>query len=509
MIYSNVRRNIIANFIARSWGFVSTYLFIPLYLKFLGIEAFGLVGFFSTLMGVMVLADMGFSATINRELARLSVRKDSSNEMRNLLRTYEIVYLWISLVLFILIWTLAPVISEHWLNSNKLKPHEITIAIRLMGIAILFMLPSGLYFGGLMGLQLQLKANSHQIAWSVYKGLGTVLILWLISPTIIAFTTWQLISNVIYFSFVRFSLWQSLSLKSSNSKPQFKWNLLHDTKKYTMGMALIAILSTILTQTDKLTVSKMLSLDMLGYYSIATALSSLPLMLANPISSAIFPQFTGIFEKGDRLSLIYLYHKTCKLTSIVIIPAGLTLAFFAEDFIFAWTSSNLVASEAGFVTSILVLGQLLQAITLVPFNYALSQGQTKLIIKVQIFSIILITPLLYFLLNNYGLIGGSVSWLIMNICSLPPYMYFFHRQFLPGEFRIWILQDVGKPLVFTLPIILLGYLFSPETMSPIITFGMIGFIWLASTSGTALCFKESRNIIINYFRKFLIDNGKI
>ena len=176
MVYTNVRRNIIANFIARSWGFISTYLFIPLYLKFLGIEAFGLVGFFSTLMGVMVLADMGFTATINRELARLSVRKDSLNEMRNLLRTYEMVYFWISSGLLLTMWVLAPLISEHWLNSNKLQPHEITLAIRLMGIAISFMLPSGLYFGGLMGLQLQLKANSHQTAWSVYRGLGTVLI---------------------------------------------------------------------------------------------------------------------------------------------------------------------------------------------------------------------------------------------------------------------------------------------------------------------------------------------
>lgn len=508
MVYTNVRRNIIANFIARSWGFISTYLFIPLYLKFLGIEAFGLVGFFSTLMGVMVLADMGFTATINRELARISVRKDSLNEMRNLLRTYEMVYFWISSGLFLTMWVLAPLISEHWLNSNKLQPHEITLAIRLMGIAISFMLPSGLYFGGLMGLQLQLKANIHQTAWSVYRGLGTVLILWLFSPTIIAFAAWQLISNVIYFSFVRFSLWRALSDEFINHKPQFKWQLLHDTKKYTMGMALIAILSTILTQTDKLAVSKMLSLDMLGYYSIATALASLPLMLANPISSAIFPQFTGIFEKGDRLGLIHLYHKTCKLTSIVIIPAALTLAFFAKDFILAWTSSNLVAREAGFVTSILLLGQLFQAITLVPFNYALSQGQTKLIVKVQIYSIILITPLLFFLLKNFGLKGGSISWLIMNLCSLPPYMYYFHRRFLPGEFKIWILHDVGQPLLITLPIILLGYLFFPVTMSPIITFGMIGLIWFLATAGTAMSFTESRNIIINYFRKYLISNGK-
>jgi O-antigen/teichoic acid export membrane protein len=48
-----IRRNIVANMIGRAWGVLSVYLFIPLYLKFLGIEAFGLVGFYSTLLGVL------------------------------------------------------------------------------------------------------------------------------------------------------------------------------------------------------------------------------------------------------------------------------------------------------------------------------------------------------------------------------------------------------------------------------------------------------------------------
>ena len=38
-----IRRNIFANMVARAWGVISVYLFVPLYLKFLGIEAYGLM----------------------------------------------------------------------------------------------------------------------------------------------------------------------------------------------------------------------------------------------------------------------------------------------------------------------------------------------------------------------------------------------------------------------------------------------------------------------------------
>ena len=188
------RKNIFANVFARIWGFVSVYLFAPLYLKFLGIEAYGLIGFYFALMGVLVFADMGFTATLNREMARLSVQKDNTGKMREVLRTYEILYFVISIFLSILIWFSAPVIAEDWLNSSAFPLHEVTNVIQIMGIAIAFQLPAGLYIGGLMGLQLQVKANAIQIVWGMLRGVGAILVLLFISPTIYAFILWQMIS---------------------------------------------------------------------------------------------------------------------------------------------------------------------------------------------------------------------------------------------------------------------------------------------------------------------------
>jgi len=498
-----LRRNIIANFIARAWGFISAYLFIPLYLKFLGIEAYGLVGFYTILLGVLVFADLGFTATLNREMARLSVRKNSSGEMSDLLRTYELAYLCISTVIAVMIWVLAPLIAEHWLRSRILQPQEMAMAIRMMGVAIAFQLPSGLYFGGLMGLQRQVQANSLQIAWGTFRGIGAVLVLWLFSPTIFAFALWQLISNAIYCFLVRFSLWRALSPGPIRSYPRFKWQIFRNTWRFAIGMAGMAVLSTILFQTDKLAVSKMLPLEMLGYYTLAGALAALPLMLASPIASAVFPRLTGLVEIEDRIGLVMLYHRTCELVAVAIIPAGLTIALFAGDFIFAWTGSAAASRQAGLVASLLLLGQLMQAITLVPFYLALAHGQTKLILQVQIFSVILITPILILLITKYGVVGGGISWLVMNICSLPPYMYFLHHRFLPGELQTWILRDVGRPLLTALPIIILGRWLFLSPSSRIFTFGLIGLIWSVSTAATAFTIPELRSMIIKKARKRL------
>jgi O-antigen/teichoic acid export membrane protein len=489
-----IRRNIVANTISRAWSVASVYLFVPLYLKFLGIEAYGLVGFYSTLLAVLAFADMGFTATLNREMARLSMRKDSAGEMKDLLRTYELTYLCITSVLAVMIFAVAPLIGEYWLHPQVLRHHEIVATIRLMGVAIAFQLPSGLYIGGLMGLQRQVLANSIQIAWGVFRGLGAVLVLWFFSPTIVAFAAWQVISNGIYCYFARINLWRSLPCIPGQFQPHFAWRVFRATWRYSAGMAGMAVISTVLTQTDKLAVSKLLPLEMLGYYSLAGAVAAVPLMLASPIVLALFPRLTGLVALEDRHTLTRSYHQACALVAVATIPAGLTVAAFAGECIFAWTGSAVTAQRTSLVACLLTGGQLMQAFTVVPYYLSLAHGNVKLNLQIGIASVVLITPLLIFLIIKYGVVGAGISWLAMNLCTLPPYMYAVHRRFLPGEFQRWVLRDVLRPLLVALPIIVLARVLIPVSSSRLLTLCVVAIVWGVSAFATGFAIPEFRRL---------------
>jgi O-antigen/teichoic acid export membrane protein len=501
-------KNIVANILGRVWGVVSVYVFVPLYLRFLGIEAYGLVGFYSTLLVVLAFADMGFTATLNREMARLSVRKDSAGEMRDLLRTYESAYLCTSSVLSAALWYLAPEIAQHWLRPTGLQPHDVTAAIRLMGVAVAFQLPSGLYVGGLMGLQQQVRVNCVQIGWGLFRGLGAVFVLWLFSPTIIAFALWQLISNALYCFLTRLSLWRALSFGRAQSRPHFKWEVFRNTWRYAAGMAGMAVVSILLTQTDKLAVSKMLPLETLGYYTLACTLAWVPSMVGSPIAFAVFPRLTGMVALEDRTGLTRLYLRTCELIAVANIPAGLTIGLFAGDCIFAWTGSAIAAQRAGLVASLLVGGQLMQAISTVPYYLALAHGSMKLNLQIGIASVVLITPLLLFLIVKYGVVGAGLSWLLMNLCTVPPYLYLLHRRFLPGELRRWCLRAVARPLLATLPCVLLGRCLVPHTTSRLFTACFIGLVWAVSAAATAATVPEVRSFLMNHtYRGLRVSYG--
>ena len=491
MSTATIGRNIAANAAGRLCSIVSVYLFSPLYLRFLGIEAYGLVGFYSTLLAILALADFGLTATLTREAARLSASAGSHEELSDVVRTYESLYAGISSLLAIIVWTAAPIVARYWLRPKTVEPSEILAAVRLMGVAIAFQMPSGLYIGGLMGLQEQVRSNALQVGWGLLRAGGAVVVLWLLSPTIVAFAGWQLLSNALYCFAARLSLWRVLGFGHGRYTPKFRWHVLRQTAHYAAGMAGMAVVSTLLIQADRVVISKMTSLEMLGYYTLAGMPASALPVLASPIADAVFPHLVRLVSMRDR-SAVRLYHDTSQLVACIVVPTGLTLALFARQVILVWTGSADVAQHAALVASLLAVGQLLQALTVVPYSFALAKGSPTLNLQIGVASLVVITPLLLLLVSRYGILGAGISWVAMNVFTLPVYMSLLHRRFLPGELWRWCVLGIGRPVLVALPCVMLGRYLLPHTSSRLAMLGIIAVVWCTGVLATSLASHELR-----------------
>lgn len=306
--------------------------FVPLYIKFMGVESYGLIGIFASLLAILSLLDMGLSATLNREMARLSVLPGREQEMRNLARTLEIIYWCVAIFIGIVIMAIAPFIAHRWVKAGQLSPQTIEQALRIMGFAMALQWPASFYSGGLMGLQKQVHLNAINIGMSTLRGAGAVLILWLISPTIQAFFSWQIIISIINTCFLAFFLWHNLP--STEKRASFQKQLLAGIWRFAAGMSGISILVIILMQLDKIVLSKMLTLEMFGYYTLAGVVGMSLYRLIVPVFSAIYPRFTQLVSLGDQAGLKQLYHKSCQFVSVLILPVTVVVAMFSwEDYL--------------------------------------------------------------------------------------------------------------------------------------------------------------------------------
>jgi O-antigen/teichoic acid export membrane protein len=127
-----LKKNLAANFAGGVWTGLMGLVFVPLYIHFIGIEAYGLIGIFATLLAIFGLLDMGLSGTLNREMARLAVQKGNAQEMRDFLRTLEIPYWLAGLLISVSVIAASPFIAYRWVNAEQLSPKTIQTAIGIM-----------------------------------------------------------------------------------------------------------------------------------------------------------------------------------------------------------------------------------------------------------------------------------------------------------------------------------------------------------------------------------------
>src|SRR5258706_15687801 len=132
--FSGLKFGLLANFAGTGWSAVVQLACIPLYIKFMGIEAFGLIGFYLMLQAMLQVLDLGLSPTMNREMARYSVQPEKASEAHDLVRSLEVCYWLIGLVLGAALLAVAPWIASHWIRGSTMPVSSVRQAIMLMAL---------------------------------------------------------------------------------------------------------------------------------------------------------------------------------------------------------------------------------------------------------------------------------------------------------------------------------------------------------------------------------------
>src|SRR5688572_11753741 len=105
---TRLRLNVLSNLVGTGWLALVQVLVVPIYLQLLGVEGYGVIGFYLTLQGTLRILDLGLSSTVNRELARYSVNAQMASEARDFTLTFELLYWTISVVVAVVLWFAAP-----------------------------------------------------------------------------------------------------------------------------------------------------------------------------------------------------------------------------------------------------------------------------------------------------------------------------------------------------------------------------------------------------------------
>lgn len=488
-----VKTNVIANLIGQGWAALIQIVLVPFYLHFLGVESYGLISFYLMLiMGVQIF-DLGLAQTLNREIARLSIDPQGASRMRDLVRTIEVVYWGVVAVVCIALALLMPLIASYVINPKQIDAESLRYALYMMVAVIALNWPANLYFSGLMGLQKQVLVNKLRILLTTVTGVGALIVLWLVSPTILMFFSWQIIAGILTFAVMATAL--HTGLPAASGRARFRPELLSRTWRFAAGVSGLTISALVLTQLDKWILINFLSLEAFGYFSLAVTVSNALNLFATPVFSAVFPRFSVLIAEGKHAVLEQVYQVSTQVVAATVVPTALFLSLYAHEVLLLWTRSEVIANHSSPILRLFVIGTALNGLMHVPYARELARGSTRIFLTFNLAAIALLGPAVWYFAPRIGAMSSAIAWVTLNAAYLIIAVPLIHSNMSRRKQWSWYYNDIMLPTVSAVLILGIGRAFLPAGLSSLGVAAVLAIILALAITAASLTASELRKII--------------
>ena len=298
-----VARNVIANTIGTAVLAVATAATTILAFRLAGSEQFGLIGFYFTLHGIVAILDTGIGPGIVREVAHARSGQHACG-LGSILFTFQGIYAGITGLTAIALIAASPFIATMWLTARTISPGEIQNALILAALIIATQRQRTVYSVFLEGMEQQVLINILQSGAAVVRALAVLAAMILIAPTAIVFLGAFLTVCLAELLLTAFYAWRA---SAGSGKPQFSLILVRWLWRFLLTSSVAVAAGALLLSADKLVVSAMLPLDVVGRYMFISQMCLIVVKLVAPNVTAIFPRLSASLRRGDKAEAKRVY----------------------------------------------------------------------------------------------------------------------------------------------------------------------------------------------------------
>ena len=490
----SLKRNILAGFLGQGWTAIISVAFVPLYIRYLGMESYGLVGVFAIMQAWLSLLDMGMTPTLNREMARFTAGAHTPRSIRDLLRSLESICIGAAVLIVIGIWLLSTWFATHWLHAETLPTNTVAGAITIIGFVIAARFVEGLYKGALLGLQEQVWVNAMGSAMATLRAVGAVFVLMQVSPSIEAFFAWQAIISALTVLVFAWKLYSVLPGTGANAR--FSWQQLHGIWRFAGGMMASTLLVLLLMQVDKILLSKLLTLEQFGHYTFASTAATVLSLLTIPITQAYYPRFTQLTTHDNTGSLARQYHEGAQVVAVIVVPAALVIFFFGESLLRLWTGDSTLAEKTTPLLTLLSIGMMLNGLMGIPYTLTLAYGWPGFAIRQNLVAVTLLIPTVLWAVPRHGAIGAAWVWVALNAGYLLVAAPYLHRRLLRAEMWRWYSRDIVSPAVAAVAVGAAANFLLPAARGPAADLATQAATALAMVTAAVACAPDLRPVAL-------------
>lgn len=496
----SLRLNVLASYASQIYLVVISIAILPFYMKYMGAEAYGLVGFFAMLQGLFNLLDFGLTPTISRQAAQYNAGAETALGFRQLFRSLSIIFCFIALIGGGLLFYFDTYIATNWLKLESLNTVEVLLCLQIMAICVALRWMTGLYRGVIVGFEKIVWLSVLNVIIATLRFPGVLLYMYFFGFNIKSFFIFQLIVALVEFFILAIYTIQLLPKIEIQEKIGWSMQPIRPVLSFALTIAVTSAVWVLLTQLDKFVLSGILPLSEYGYFTLAVLVAGGILQISAPISSAIMPRMARLQGEKNYEEVRRVYLNATQFVAVIVVTAGIVLAVLAEHILYVWTGDVLLAEKAAPILQLYTLGNALLALGAFPYYLQYAKGNLKYHFIGNIGSALLLIPTLVWAAKNYGAIGAGWVWLSIQAIYLVGWVSFVHIKIEPNINIQWYRAFLPSMIASSCMAYIIPYFikFSEDRFLALLQIILISIICLITA---AIASEKMRSILKSKFLK--------
>lgn len=440
-----VYKNLIANMVGRGGSILLSFATLPLFVKLLSAEAYGLIGLYASVLTVFAVLDLGISALLTREAALQMPTKDNpSPELGQIFRTLEMVAFAIFVVVTFGALFILPSFASSTINASALSAYEVTLSLQLMTITGALRLPLTLSLGLLTGLQRQITTNSIILGCNFLRaGLALIAII-VFDAGLIGFFAAQIVGTVVELALAQWNAWRSPIGPYFRTTPRI--GSLSGRWSFSGGVAYIALTAATMAHIDRIIISGRVPLEEFGYYSISMTIAMGILSIGYTATIALSPRLTNLKGLGEIQGALSIYRTFTNMIVVATVPLALTIIASSDVLLELYLGDPDTAFQTAKYLPIVCLGTLFSGLVPIAHTVQVAFGQTRFICIANTIYIAIYFPTLFIVLEMFGLLNLLYFWAALNGIYALTMLIQVGRVSLAGSLGAVVVRDNLLPI---------------------------------------------------------------
>ncbi len=420
-------RNTLFNLIGQGLPMVVALFAIPLLIRGLGTDRFGVLTLAWMVIGYFSLFDLGLGRAMTQLVAK-KLGEERTNDIPP--------FMWTALFMMTVmggVGTLVLSSLSPWLVQSVLKvPKELQAETVKVFYTLALSLPLVISVSGLRGF---LEAHQRfdliniiNVVMGAYTFLAPLAVLPFshhLLPIVMMLLIGRGIACLTYFCLC-LRLFPSL-----RRQIVVKWPLLLPLFSFGGWMTVTNIIGPLMTYLDRFLIGGFISMSAVAFYATPYEVATKLWLIPRATVAVLFPAFSTSFQQNPSQTA-ELFQRSVKYLFMVMFPLVLTIITLAPEMLHLWLGPEF-AAKSTVVLQLLVAGVFLNGLCFIPLSMIQGMGRPDITAKLHLVELPFYLLAIWWFIITFGIEGAALAWTLRVAIDGAILFYLVYRALPAGR----------------------------------------------------------------------------